>query len=122
MDFLGSKLEGGAPKKRKAVHKKKPAAKKAAPSAWKSTGRKVVVKGAQRSVYRNASTGKLAYRKRVAGANGKPGTLRYCAVPTTGMRGGTPPGVPPSLSRDAMSQPSATQTRAPLTQAPNLKR
>ena len=89
MDFLTT--EGGA-KKRKTVHKKK-----AAPSAaWKRTGRKATIKGAQRSLYRNGTSGKIAYRKRVAGTNGKPGTFKYCAVPSAGMRGGDTEG-PPSL-------------------------
>ena len=94
MDFLTT--EGGA-KKRKTVHKKK-----AAPSAaWKRTGRKATIKGAQRSLYRNGTSGKIAYRKRVAGTNGKPGTFKYCAVPSAGMRGGANGRLRPSLGTNA---------------------
>ena len=78
-------LDGGAYKKKKAAAPKK---KAASVSAWKNTGRKVMVKGAEKSLYKNASTGKLAYRKKVAGtSSGAPSKFRFCAVPTTTMRG-----------------------------------
>ena len=79
-------LDGGAYKKKKAAAPKKK--KAAVVSAWKNTGRKVMVKGTEKSLYKNASTGKLAYRKKVAGtSSGAPSKFRFCAVPTTTMRG-----------------------------------
>ena len=93
LSFLNQ--DGGAAKKRKAAPKKKVAPKKKAsgdkkkaPCSWKATGRTVVIKGVERKVYKHGDTGKLAYRKKVAGVGGKPGSFRHVPLPAAGTRGG----------------------------------
>jgi hypothetical protein len=62
-------LEGGAKKARKPAQNA---------AAWKSTGRKVIVSGVQKTLW-VSSAGKYATKKMVPAKKGKPASCRYVA-------------------------------------------